>query len=253
MYFFLIIFFSFLGCSFPDRVIITAVLPEIPEHWSFISESIEFELCYFFEGDEKIISGCSPGENVEIKLEKGIVSVLALPYHPSFPLFPAGGIFPVNCCDEKLNISWENGFAASVLYNLMEKGLDFPNFNIKRFESKLLDKSENNPWHISEMEIIFALSSSIFNSNFIRCKESFSIILNAPFFEGEWVLSDSMDLRIFKPEGGSLVLDNIYKGHYFLFRNDRYLMSDTFVELFIEDDSWKAFFSNSQGGQSGNM
>ena len=239
------------GCMLKEYQKIKAVLPDLPSEWESFSNDISAELIYYSGGRSETVSGLCFGDETEIETEKGVVpfSVYPVLHNQGIRLKPAGGIFPADYDGERLEISWKNGFASEVVLKLSEKGTDFSNFNIKRFEDVLFEKSAGNPWRISETAVLYSLSAGIFNSNHVSGKRVLSVELSDYFLEGDWVFTDPPESRLITSVSGVLLLDNICPGHHFLIRKEDGVLK--YAEIFIDNEKWTAFFSGGEGGLSG--
>ena len=136
-----------------------------------------------------------------------------------------------------------------MVFKLSEKGTDFRNFNIGRFEEVLFEKSDGRPWRISDTSVLYSLSAGIFNSNHVSVKQTRSMELSHDFFENEWVFADPSESRILLPVSGIIQLDNICSGHHLLVRKEEGELK--YAEIFADDEKWTAFFSGGEGGLSG--
>ncbi|MDX9801110.1 MAG: hypothetical protein RBT69_07230, partial [Spirochaetia bacterium] len=208
--FFMLIFFAVCsGCSGTygtsgiDKYELEAVLPELPPHLRGTAEP-GYGIC--FRLDYPGISPLEgslfyrPGDYAVIYSDLPVLPVVASAYTISgIPLYPAGGIYPEDFCKGKLLTGWEDGLAASIVSSLIKNGISLENFNIGRFERVLLEKSDGNPWLLSEDEIVYGLSFGIFNSNFIKKKEvhNLSLAVSGDDPDNRWFLSNLLENRIF--------------------------------------------------------
>ena len=239
------------GCRLNDLKEIIVVLPDLPPEWESFGKDICAELVYYSEGEIGTVCGLEFGDKKAVETEKNVVPFSVYPVLKPCGerLKPAGGIFPVNYAGNELEISWKNGFASEVILKLSEKGADFRNFNIRRFEDVLFEKSGGNPWRISDTAVLYSLSAGIFNSNHISVKQPLNMELVHDFLDSEWIFADPAESRILHPVSGIIQLDNIYSGHHFLIRKEGGEVK--YAEIFADNEKWTAFFSGGEGGLSG--
>ena len=237
------------GCDNYKQYEIEVIMPQLPCHIKNSYNDIKFELKY--PGSSSGTEAAGPGSSVYIYSSFPVLPVVATPYTNKgyIPLYPAGGIFPESGKDGSLFLKWEDGFAAEIIYKMVNNGYNVESFNIGRFKNYLSEKSSGNPWIFDEENIIYALSFNIFNANFVKKKNSRRIVLHLPLASDSkrWVLSNLTDPRIFKEENGILILDDIPERNVFI-------LSDTgkeFAQLFMDSTGWHAYFSNSEDILSG--
>ena len=241
------------GCILRDTVEIDVVIPEYPSSWDAVEGNALIELSYFSENRITMLSGLEAGREIKLEIEKGVCPFAAYPVLNSggVRLKPAGGIFPADFDGEKLNLSWENGFASEIILKLSERGICFSNFNVRRFEDCLLEKSGGNPWRVSETVLAFSLASGIFNSNHVTLRPSFDILMSDSFLSGRWLLADPLEYREIDSPEGSMELEDIYTGQHAVFSCSSPELK--YAEIFVEDEMWTAFFSGGSGGLSGEL
>jgi hypothetical protein len=224
-------------------------MPELPVHIKSSYSNINFELKY--PGMDNYIEA-APGSSVFVSSVFSVFPVVATPYIcessedlNSRGFYPAGAIFPESGTDGKLFLKWEDGFAAEIIYRMVNNGHNVDSLNIGRLKQYLIEKSSGNPWIFDEENIIYALSFNIFNANFVKKKKVYTIILEMPSevpAKRRWLLSNLNDSRIFEENNGTLILDNMPERNIFI-------LSDTgkeFAELFIDNAGWHAYFSNQE-------
>ena len=205
-------------------------------------------------GQAPVYADLAPGSSVFITASVSIFPVVATPYiylesdnstkKEYIPCYPAGGIFPESGKDSALLLKWEDGFAAEIIYRMVNNGYNLESFNLGRFKNYLLEKSEGNPWIFDEENIVYALSFDIFNANFVKKKNTRTIALQIPFGTSGgkgWRLSNLIDPRFFEEDNGMIILGDIPERNVFI-------LSDTgkeYAQLFIDSAGWYAYFSNS--------
>ena len=266
--FILIIFLA--GCDISKQYELEVKMPELPEHIKECYGDVKFELKYprfssgqaHFSGVEQapVYADLDPGSSVFITASVSIFPVVATPYiylesgnstkKEYIPCYPAGGIFPESGKDSALLLKWEDGFAAEIIYRMVNNGYNLESFNIGRFKNYLFEKSEGNPWIFDEENIVYALSFDIFNANFVKKKNTRTIILEIPLGASGtsgasggkgWRLSNLCDTRFFEEDNGMIILGDIPERNVFI-------LSDTgkeYAQLFIDNAGWHAYFSNS--------
>jgi len=239
-------------------------MPQLPAHIKNNLANyadIRFELKYPGSSENNLrYRELRPDSAVFITSTYSVFPVVATPYiyfdngnssrREYITLYPAGGIFPESGKDGRLFLKWEDGFAAEIIYTLVNNGYNLDSFNMGRFTEYLTDRSSGNPWIYNEEDIIYGLSFGIFNANYVKRKSTHTIELQMPFEASDnrrWLLSNLCDTRIFEETAGILTLANIPE------RNIS-ILSDTgkeFVQFFIDSNGWHAYFSNSKGILSG--
>ncbi len=244
------------------------VMPSLPEHVENCYGNIKFKLKYpgyesnWHYDEYSLVDPCS---SVFITSSLSILPVVAIPYISivsdtenylcdskitAITFYPAGGIFPEGLNNEKLFLKWEDGFAAEIIYKMVNNSYNIDSFNVGRFKNYLAEKSLSNPWIFDEENIIYALSFNIFNANFVKKKKSHEIILNLPqVFSSEWgwILSNLTDKRIFASDNGVIILNDIPERNFFILSDN----GKDFAELFLDSSGWSAYFSNCQEILSG--
>ncbi len=251
----MIILLSFynVSCILFNNQIITVHIPETPQGWDIVEGDCAVCVEYYAGGRKEVVTGAGFGDEIDIETGKEIVPVCAYPVLKSgeIRLKPAGAVFPAVLSDDELLLTWEDGFSAEVILLLSEKGVDFSNFNIRRFQKVLKEKSGCNPWKISDTSVLYSLSVGIFNSNQVSLRRSFDILLSDIFLKDEWILAEPLDSRSFNSPAGEISLENICTGRFVLLGKD--LPGFKYAELFINKDSWTVFFSGGEGGLSGSL
>jgi hypothetical protein len=261
------------GCDIFKQYELEVVMPQLPSHIKSSYSNIKFELKYPGSSENNLhYRELMPGSSVFISTSFSVLPVVATPYiylsseNPNaggcITFYPAGGIFPESGKDGRLFLKWEDGFAAKIIYTMVNNGYNLDSFNMGRFTNYLSDRSSGNPWIYDEEEIIYGLAFGIFNANFVKRKRAHSIELqmsqaarhsagernlNEVFIEKRWLLSNLNDSRIFEESNGVLTLDNISERNVFI-------LSETgkeFVQLFMDNNGWHAYFSNSKEILSG--
>lgn len=250
---FLLLSSLFAGCLLKNDVNVKVLIPEVPALLAASGKNITVELKYYSDGRLEAVSGFEPGDDVYIEIAKEVVPFTAYPViqDEGIQLKPAGGIFPEDFNGEELELSWKDGYASETVLYLSEKGINFSNFNIGRFEEILLDKSDGNPWKVSEMPVCYALSAGIFNSNHVSVKRSVSVELSDSFLAGTWIFADPLACRIYESSDGRIQLDDIYEGRHVLVSLDAPVLK--YAEIFADNGRWAVFFSGGEGGLSGNF
>ena len=245
------------GCDNFKKYELEVVMPQLPDHVRNSFGDIRFDLKY--PGSASSIKTAGPGSSVNIYSSAPVFPVVATPYiyldseNPNdkeyIPFYSAGGIFPESGKDGSLLLKWEDGFAAEIIYKMVNNGYNVESFNIGRFKNYLIERSLGNPWIYDEENIIYALSFNIFNANFVKKKNSRRIVLQLPLVSErkEWVLSNLADPRIFEKNNGILILDDIPERNVFILSNT----GKEFAELFMDSTGWHAYFSNSEDILSG--
>ncbi len=212
------------GCILQDIQKVRLILPEA-DYCGEIAGILQYELKYYSAGKLYTVAGLDPGKYLDVEIEKETVPFAAYPYlcdpHKKEIYFkPSGAVFPENCKGGEVKLSRINGFAAEIVLSLAEKGVDFSNFNIRRFEEVLNKKSDGNPWRVSDTVVLYALSAGIFNSNHVALRRSFDIELSDSFLEGEWLFADPLEGGIINSPDGNIFLENLYTGRHLFISTD---------------------------------
>ena len=137
--------------------------------------------------------------NLDLPRERAVV-VLAEPIS-AFPLSgfvctPAGVVLsPGSPRPSRLMLSWENGFAASILLNLVREGVAPEAFNLTRFIDLCVERSGGNPWKLDRRRLIGdMLSGQLRVYSFSRLAE-LEIELELPI-SGLWYSDYPLELPI---------------------------------------------------------
>ena len=239
------------GCNNYNQYELEVVMPHLPDHIKSYYGNVKFELKYPDSNGDNYAE-ITPGSSVFICSAFSVFPILATPYvyfdtnnlngKENITLYPAGAIFPESGKEGKLFLTWEDGFAAEIIYRMVNNGYNIDSFNLSRFKNYLIEKSSGNPWVFDEENIIYALSFDIFNANFVKKINTHEIMLQIPsaWDKKKWMLSNLSDYRFFEEENGTLILDNMPERNV-------YILSDTgkeFIELFMDTNGWNAYFSD---------
>jgi hypothetical protein len=99
--------------------------------------------------------------------------------------FPGGGLFPHDESGGRLALSWEKGFAASLLIRLEEQGYPLETFNSGRFFRESLLRGGSNPWELNEELVVTTLAALSFRADRIKPLTAHAVSLNLP--TGSWL------------------------------------------------------------------
>lgn len=250
--FFCLTLFLYSGCTdFSNNVSeyeITVVFPEIPAHLKNISTDIRF-LVEYPGLEEKSVSreSFAPESKIIITTSLKVLPIVAYAIDTDRQsyLYPAGGIYPSSYKDGELNLTWEDGFAAQVLYKAVINNIDLSFFNVGRFKKTLLEKSEGNPWVLDENEILYNLAFEVFNANSIGEKPKTDISFSLPLavckdsLECKWVLSNPLDMRVFKEEEGQVTIPQLVNRNVSV----SCLSSKLRGEIYFSENQWNIWFT----------
>lgn len=242
----------FSGCSdFSNQVAeyeIAAVFPEIPTHLKNINNNIRFLVEYPGLKQQGVLEkSFAPGSKIVIGTSLKVLPIVAyaIDTDKQSYLYPVGGIYPSGYKDGELTLTWEDGFAAQILYKAAINSIDLSFFNVGRFKKTLLEKSEGNPWILDEDKILYNLFFEIFNANYIEEKPktdiSFSVPQAASIDSSEygWVLSNPLDMRIFKEEEGQVTIPQLVKRNISVYC----ISSKLKGEIYFTENGWNIWFT----------
>ncbi|ADN01358.1 hypothetical protein STHERM_c03860 [Spirochaeta thermophila DSM 6192] len=165
------------GCGAP-LVVMRVVLPEVPAGWG--EWGMEWRLVWS-GGEGGVVEGVRPGEVVEVVVERGMVWVWVLEGVVrgwEGVVRPAGGVVLWGEGREGV-VSWEDGAACSLLYELQAGGFPLEEFNVRRFVEEVRVRLED-PWELDReraREAIIGRDISVYD---IACKEVFDVTLAFP-------------------------------------------------------------------------
>lgn len=227
---------------------IVAVFPEIPTHLKNINTDIKFLVEYPGLKQKGVLGEkFAPGSKIAITTSLKVLPIVAYAIDNDRQnyLYPAGGIYPSGYRDGELTLTWEDGFAAQVLYKAVVNSIDLSFFNVGRFKKTLLEKSEGNPWVLDENRILYNLFFEIFNANYIREKAETHISFSLPeaacldSSECRWVLSNPLDMRIFKEEEGLVTISPLVKRNISIYCTSSKLRGD----IYFTEKGWNIWFT----------
>jgi hypothetical protein len=228
---YLIIFIIFLnGCNFfTDYRTITVSLPYNSAPW-FQDDSIGK---VFYPGTSGSVesSVIEWSRDFNIEIEKG--SSVPITCYPSGYLKPAGAILPMDLKNmDKLQLSWNQGFLAELLLQLIEKGIRIEGINIPRLMDEINTESQGDPWSIDKEKLSDAI---IYNSLSIYKikKENFQII-TIPI-TGTWISDNPFFPVSVSNVQNELIIEDIYRGLH-RFKNP---VTNQHLDLLVKDESFE--------------
>ena len=247
---------NYAGCTLQSPREVSVELPDLPKHLKNHACAMSFSLVFPGSGLCSGITGLSPGSSAVIYLSAPVVPVMAV---SSFALesepYPAGGIFPSDFDGSALHLSWENGFAARVMYQVVTEGqVCFENFNTARFTRGILEKSEGNPWIYSEELLLYSLTRKMFNMNYVKKRKTRNLSIPLPpggdNLKKYWVTSNPLDSRVLELAEGSIVIENIPERSLRIYPLEK---SDgrTYMDLILDSEGWFIYLPWTQNGKSG--
>lgn len=150
-----------------------------------------------------------------------IVPVAGLPYvtfgGERCCLRPAGCVYPYHLsADGELELSWRDGFAASVLLELASRSFPLEGLNVRR----LLEDAAAacpDPWELDREVLLEAVLSGTVNGRAVKRMAGFPVSL--PFPDGVW-LPDSVFGETAVSVNGTLTLERLSAGTHRFFRID---------------------------------
>jgi hypothetical protein len=223
----------FSGCAFfSSSIEIEVALPELPEPWKEAFPEILFSI--EFPGIDGTIEHISvePGARSKtISIEKKInTPIVAVPSSGGKSLYPCGGIFMGTSVSTdfgscKLSLTWEDGFAASILLSLLKEGYNIQIINTERLLSEIEGRSGGDPWSLDKKKIAEELASGEFTIYDIDSLPSVSIRLSP--LTGTWISENPFSPPLSADQDNVLSIEKIAYGFH------RYFNAETSRQIDI--------------------
>ncbi len=129
------------------------------------------------------------GIHLEIPRERAVVILaepLGSPLLSPFGCAPAGAVLsPGALRPQSLQLSWENGFAATILLGLARNTVAPEAFNLKRFVDLCASRSNGNPWNLDSRLLIGDMLSGNLRVYSFQCLPIVETDLELPI-SGPW-------------------------------------------------------------------
>lgn len=161
--------------------------PRMPVHWDAAFGSGEFVVSWAASG------AVSSGEIHLQPLESTIISVprdppvvvQAQPVFPRARLAAAGAVWPLHLQEDGvLDLSFEHGAAALVLFQAARGGADLRSFAVRRFTETVSERFADDPWQIDVDALVWAIINRSMRESYIRAVDQFPVV--APVPAGRW-------------------------------------------------------------------
>ena len=212
------------GCTLGPQVRLTVVLPDPPPGWSALLPSLG---CMLRLPDGGSLELHSWESGRQIVLDKaGNLPVLAYPVVPGGPgqepllLRPAGGVYPGAQVDgpgePALQLTWVDGAAATLLFDLLAAGRDTSLFNAERLSAVL--REEPDPWDVdlpAAEEAIAAGDFSIYDIDRLPVHD-----VSVATGPGTWVTESPLRAPITAGPSGQVALKGMAEGLHNLVATD---------------------------------
>lgn len=222
-------------------------IPPLPEEFSALKIKRYRVKITSGNGEEGF---ASPGDTKKIKAEipvSGISSILIYPETENITLKPAGKII-CSSMSAKTSLSWEEGFAAEIVSDLLSSGCDLSDLNFSLFKEKIKKISEGDPWSLDAEKIKYALEHKIFSASYIKKKKSRSLTLYFSGGESSWYAAQAVNLKEYKKDEKCIENLNIYEGENIFFDPE----TEESFTVFAGRTGWISFFSSGPSALSGN-
>ncbi|MEW5815268.1 MAG: hypothetical protein AB1798_07745 [Spirochaetota bacterium] len=260
------------GCRyFNSDTRITLIFPALPAQWEAQFKSVNFRVVYpASEGNlhemtiegEKAFSG-----TVAIDLEKCInLPVIAYPIPEGFVpgrrlkageqprqrelfpagLLPAGGLFPLHRdSDGSLRLSWEYGFVAELLLNLLIHGVPIEAINTPRLITEIVNRAEGDTWSLDSSRIARSFSLGGFRADYIKKCETHKLTVDG--LTGRWISGNPFFPVFSADERGIINFSGLYNGFHRFFQQG----SRDIMDILITDNEWFILKHWLETGESG--
>ncbi len=206
-----LLLFTFLitGCEiFTNFRTVTISFPKEPPPWFPDDNKLTGEI--FYPG----VSGSIESTVIKwkgsftIEIEKG--SSVPMACYPSGYLKPAGAVLSKDLIPGKnLQLTWEDGFLAEILLDLLKKRIPIEHLNINRLAEEIHTESEGDPWSIDRKLLMDAIIYNSLSVYKIRSGELQDITIPTI---GEWISDNPFYPHIFSNTEGKILIEGIYPG-----------------------------------------
>ncbi|MCL2209454.1 MAG: hypothetical protein FWC19_08525 [Treponema sp.] len=205
---------QFTGCADHFSSVFILEIPKTPENWVSILGQPHWKVEWFDKNGEIQSKVVFPGHNTEAELPVTWVNpVTAWPFWPEHSLIPgnfkpAGALFPFDCSDGRMILSWEAGvdaffykelaFANSLNEKKIPSNYDWLRFR-ELFKTNVLDSAAvKDPWLIDWHYV----AGKTIESNFDRRRLIPQAVthLNIPAPSGTWYDSSPFSDPLYFPQ-----------------------------------------------------
>lgn len=201
--------FLFIGCNFfTNNRTVTVSFPK--EHPPWFQDSNNPTGKVFYSGVSGSIESTviEWNDNFKIEIEKG--SSIPIACYPSGYLKPAGTVLNIDIVPgQNLQLTWEDGFLAEILLDLIKKNIPIEHLNISRLANEIQIESEGDPWSIDRELLMDAI---IYNSlSVYKIKSGELQEMTIPTV-GEWISDNPFYPHILSYMEEEIFLEGIYPG-----------------------------------------
>ena len=141
--------------------------------------------------------------------------------------YPAGYIRATDhYVTKSISLLWEQGFAAQLLLELAEQGVNLTRINISRLAETIKERGGGNPWTIDKRKLIDDLSNGSLRYYSVRQSESVETFLSLP--QGNWYGQYAYSPPIRFESGGQKVL--LTEGLHQLIRKEDKLVAEIWID-----------------------
>ncbi len=221
------------GCSLlGDSVEVDILLPDPPPQWEPIfraEESPSFLVRAPGRGrlpQELLVSaparGCGEPACRLALPKRANLPILAVPLIQGRTdlLRPAGGFFPSGLGEDgRLTLTWREGFLASLLLSLAERGSLIEAVNARRLGEEIARRCGGDPWSLDREAILTHLALGSFRADRIKQLAARPLVLHAAP-ESRWVEGDPFRPELQADPLGALRLEGVTPGFHAYFRVD---------------------------------
>lgn len=131
--------------------------------------------------------------------------------------FPAGGLFPHDEDEGRLELTWEKGFAAAFLIRLEEQGYPVERFNCGRFFRETILRGKGNPWALNGDLILTSLAGFSFRADRIKPLPAHPVTLGLP--GGTWLPENPLLSPLQTDEEGLCDFGYLPEGYHRYYRH----------------------------------
>jgi hypothetical protein len=176
---------------------ILLVLPALPPGWDWLPDK-GLDLAWREPGGRLRCLRAEPGSSVRIAVDRGLPqAILARPSSAGRGLRPAGALYPQGLSElpsakaglsgdavsmDRLVLSWEEGYAASVALILADSGLDPWAYDLASLAREARARC-GDPWLVPALETARLLASLSFRIDLFKEPRRFAVALPEP---GPW-------------------------------------------------------------------
>lgn len=181
------------------------------------------------------LSGIGPGARIKISVPRRInLPLLALP-ESCGGIPPAGAVWPWSEAKAgRLYLTWEEGFAASLILELYFAGYPVERINFPRLQEELIASSCGDPWRVEEVPLLEAFWYGTMRRDKIKVRKEMELVL--PVSRGLWCAGNPglKNRFVSAPEGRGCF--TVYEGFFSFFHES----GQERLDIYVDDKGWAA-------------